>query len=110
MGGEVGVARGESIAQMILECANHTFSGVAEMCIWGEKLEIDIVFAEGFLHCTGALVVEDVEIWSRTVLQEMFVSRFPGFGDLQGLPVFERLGVDGVGAVVVEEEDILVSA
>ena len=40
----------------------------------------------------------------------MFVARFSGFSDLQGLPVLERLGVDGVGVVVVEDEDILVSA
>ena len=41
---------------------------------------------------------------------EVFMARVPGFGDLQGLPVFEQLGVNGVGVVVVEEKDILVSA
>ena len=50
--GEVGFERGESSAKVILECANCTFGGVAAMCIWGEKLEVDIVFAEGFLHGT----------------------------------------------------------
>ena len=74
------------------------------------KLEVDIVFAEGFLHGTGTFVVEDVESGSRTVLLEMFVARFPGFGDFQGLPVLHKLGVDGVGVVVVEDEYILVSA
>ena len=92
--GEVGVARGESSAKVILECVNCTFGGVALMFIWGDKLEVDIVFAEGSLHGTGALVVEDVEGGSRTMLLEVFVARFPGFGDLQGLPVLERLGVD----------------
>ena len=41
---------------------------------------------------------------------EMFVARFPGFSDLQGLPFLHKLGVDGVGVVVVEDEYILVSA
>ena len=41
---------------------------------------------------------------------EVFMARLPGFRDLQGLPVLEKLGVDGVGVVVVEDEDILVSA
>ena len=41
---------------------------------------------------------------------EKFMERLSGFGDLQGLPVLEKLGVDGVGVVVVEDEDILVSA
>ena len=68
MGGEVGVARGKSSAKLILECVNRTFGGVAEMCIWGYKLEVDIVLAEGFLHGTGAFFVKDVEIGSLTVL------------------------------------------
>ena len=40
---------------------------------------------------------------------EVFVAHFPGLGDLQGLLVLEKLGVDGVGVVVVEDEYILVS-
>ena len=38
------------------------------------------------------------------------MAHFPGFGDFQGLPVLQKLGVDGVGVVVVEDEYILVSA
>ena len=94
LGGEVGVAIGESSAKVIIECDNCTFGGVAAMCISGDKLEVDIVFAEGFLHGTGALVVDDVECGSRTVLLEVFVTRFTGFGDLQGFPDLEKLGVD----------------
>ena len=89
LGGEVGVARGESNAKVIIECANCTFRGVAAMCIWGNKLEVNIVIAEGFLHGTGSLVVKDVEGGSRTVLLEVFVARFLGLGDLRGLPVLE---------------------
>ena len=72
---------------MILECVNSMFGGVAAMCICGDKLEIDIVFAEGFFHGTGAFLVKDVESGSRNVLLEMFVARFTGFDDLQALPV-----------------------
>ena len=38
------------------------------------------------------------------------MARFPGFSDIQGLTVLQKLGVDGVGVVVVEDEYILVSA
>ena len=31
-----------------------------------------------------------------------------GCGDLQGLTVFEKVGVDGVGVVVIEDEDVLI--
>ena len=81
LGGEVGFARGESSATVIIECRNRTFGGVAAMCIWGDKLEVNIVFAEGFLHYTGAIVVEDVESGIRTVLLEMFMERLPGSSD-----------------------------
>ena len=101
LGGEVGFARGESSAKMIFECADRTFGGVAAVGILGDKLKVDVVIAEGLLHCTGALVVEDVESGGCTVLLEVFMARPPGFSDLQGLPVLEKLGVDGVGVVVV---------
>ena len=32
-----------------------------------------------------------------------------GCSDLQGLPVFEKVGVDGVGDVAVEDKDVLVT-
>ena len=37
------------------------------------------------------------------------MARLPGCVDIQVLPFLEKLGVDGVGVVVVEGEDILVS-
>ena len=36
--------------------------------------------------------------------------RRPSCSDLQGLSVLGKLGVDGVGVVVVEDEDVLVPA
>ena len=50
LGWEVGVTRGQSSADMILEGANCMFGGVAAMGIWGDKLKVDIVFAEGALQ------------------------------------------------------------
>ena len=38
----------------------------------------------------------------------MFVAGCPGCSDIQGLPVFEKVGVDGVGIVVVEDKDVLI--
>ena len=52
LGWKVGVTRGNSRSKVIIECANCKFDRVAAMCILGETLEVDIVFAEGFLHGT----------------------------------------------------------
>ena len=32
----------------------------------------------------------------------------PVFSDIQGLPVSEKVGVDGVGVVVIEDEHLLI--
>ena len=45
---------------MILEGVDRTFGGVAAMGIWWDKLEVDIVFAEGILHSAGAFFVAGV--------------------------------------------------
>ena len=79
---------------MILEGANCTFGGVAEMGIWGDKLEVDIVFSEGALHSSGVFVVKDVESGICAVMLDMFVARYPGVGDFEGLAVLQKVGVN----------------
>ena len=64
------------------------------MGIWGDKLEVYIVFAEGVLHSSGTFVVKDVESGSCSMLSEMFVARCPGIGDFEGLVVLQEVVVD----------------
>ena len=68
MGEKIGVERSKSGAKIIFECADRTFGGVAAVCVQGDKLEVNVVFAEGFLNFVGALVVEDVESGVCTML------------------------------------------
>ena len=35
---------------------------------------------------------------------------FPGCSGLQGLPVFDKVDVDGVGVAVVDDKDLLIPA
>ena len=53
---------------MIFECADRTFGGVATVGVWGDKLEVKVVFAEEFLNGLGVLVVKDVESGGCTML------------------------------------------
>ena len=94
LGWEVGVTRGNSSAKVILEYANCTFGGVAAMCIWGDKLEVGILFSEGAFNSAGTFVVEDVYSGSCAMLLEMLVARYTGVGDFQGLAVLQEVGVD----------------
>ena len=68
LGGKVGVPRGDSGAKVIFECADCTFGGVVEVGVRGNKLEVNVVLSEGFLHGVGALVVKDVESGGCTML------------------------------------------
>ena len=42
------------------------------------------------------------------MLTYVFVARFPGCSDLQGLPVFEMVGVDGVDVALIEDKYVLI--
>ena len=57
-----------------------TFGGVAAVGIRGNKLEVNIVLAEGFMHGMGSLVVKDVDIGGCTVLLEVLIAHLPGCG------------------------------
>ena len=109
LGGKVGVARGESDAKMVFEYVDCTFDVIAAVGLQEDKLEINVVLAEDFLHGVGACIVKDVDSGGCTVLFEVFMTHRPGCSDLQGLLVLEKLGVDGVGVVAVEYENILVT-
>ena len=69
LGGKVRVARSESNAKMIIECADRTFGGVTAVGVRGGKLEDNVVFAEGFFHCVGALIVDYVDSGGCTMLE-----------------------------------------
>ena len=68
LGGKGRFAGSESGAKMIFECADHTFGGVAAVGVREDKLEVNVVFAEEFLHFVGALVIKDVESGSCTIM------------------------------------------
>ena len=70
---------------MIFEFVNPTFSGVAAVVVRGDKLEINVILAETFMHGVGALIVKDVESGGCTVFIEVFMAHLPGCSDLQGL-------------------------
>ena len=61
LGGKVSVARCESGTEIIFEGADCTFGGVAAVGVRGNKLEVNVVLEEGFLHGVGELIVEDLE-------------------------------------------------
>ena len=53
---------------MILECGDCTFCGIAAVGVRGNKFEVNVLFAECFLHGVGALVVKDAGSGGCTLL------------------------------------------
>ena len=68
MGEKFRVARSDSGAKIIFKCADRMFGGVADVGVLGDKMEVNVVFSEVFLHGVGALVVEDTDIGVCTIL------------------------------------------
>ena len=58
----------------------------------------------------GALVVEDVKVRWMALLDEELVSGFPCITECCGLSVGNRDGVDVVGVLVVQDEQVVVAA
>ena len=65
---KVRVTRSKYNAKMIFECADRTFGGVVAVGVWGDKMEVNVVFAEGFLHGVGALIDKYVDSGGYTIL------------------------------------------
>ena len=68
LGGGVQVTGSKSGTKMIIVCEDHTLGRVAEMSVLRDKLKVNFLFVEAFFHCVGALVVEDAESGSCTIL------------------------------------------
>ncbi len=60
MHGEVRVAVAEASNEMVLECSDGPFCGIATVDSRGNKLEINIFFMGKFLQGYGAFVVQSV--------------------------------------------------
>ena len=54
---------------MIFECVDRIFGGIAAVGVWGDKLEVNVVFAEGFFHCLVSIIVENVDSGGCTILE-----------------------------------------
>ena len=107
--GKVLIKAAETGNEVIFECANCTFSGVAPMDTGRDKLEVDGFFAEKGLQGFGALVVEALELGTMTGGDEAGVNRCERQVDAVGSAVFHWLDEDAIAVKVVNDEDIIVA-
>ena len=89
---------------MIFECADCTFGGVAVVGIRGDKLEDNIVLVEERFALCLWTCCQGCGQWGLQHSGVGVVSCCLGYSDIKGLLVFDKVGVDGVGVVVIEEK------
>jgi hypothetical protein len=59
---EIFVDAAEACNKMVFECANSTFSSIATMNSWWNKLEVDSLIMHKILEHGGAFIVKSLEL------------------------------------------------
>lgn len=106
---ELGVDGAKNGDKMILERPNGTFGGIDAMFFWRNTLELDFVLGKGIFEVLGTLVVENVEIGRMAVVNKKFVGLLPGIANAGGLANWNGNGVNGIGVLMVENKNIIIS-
>ena len=58
---KLGLQEASPAQKCFFKYADRKFGGIVEVGVRGNKLEVNVVLMEVFLHGVGALVVKDVE-------------------------------------------------
>jgi hypothetical protein len=97
--------------EMIFQSSDGTFGGVDSMFMRRNALELDFVFQEGCFEILGTFVVKDMEFRRVSLLDEQFVGGLPCIAnDGCGLAIGNGDGMDVVGILMVENEEVVVAS
>jgi hypothetical protein len=63
---EVVVGGAEACNEMVFECANCAFGGIAMVNVWWCYLVIDVLCLQKIFQEIGSLIVQALELWLET--------------------------------------------
>ena len=92
---------------MVLERANCTLSWVCMVIVGISELILELLGGDGCSHGIGDLVVKFVEDWIDAGGLQFCIAGVVPLNKVVGLPALDRMDEDGVGIMIVEEEDIV---
>ena len=95
---------------MVFEGANGTFGGIGAMFFGWNTLEGHVVFLEGVFEFLGAFVVKDVKLRCMALSDEACVGKFPSIADAGGFSIGDGSGMDRIGIVMIQNENVVVAA
>ena len=107
---EFGVDGAEYGDEVVLKGANGSFSSVSTMFMGGYPLELDVVLLKCLLEVVRAFVVKDVEVCGVSLEEKHFVSLVPSGSNGGALTVWDGDGVNCIGIIMIQHEDVLVAA
>jgi hypothetical protein len=108
--GKFGVACGETGTEMVLPSLDCSFGGVTLVAVRQDELETNVIFFERLFEFLRAFVVKNVEFRGIAMHLELGVEAGPGVGEFASLTGLERLGEDGITAVIVENHHIIITS
>ena len=71
------------------------------------KLILEVLGSDGGMHGVGDLIVEFVQDWVDSCGLQFCIASVVPLNDVIGLPTHDWMDKDGVGVMIVEEEDIV---
>ena len=80
------------------------------MVVRRDELETSVIFVERLFEFLRAFVVKNVEFRGIAMHLELGVEAGPGVGEFASLTGLDRLGEDGITAVIVEHHDIIIAS
>jgi len=63
MDGEIFIHTAQPSNEMIFECADSLFGGIALVEVWWDQLELNTFMMEILLECMGDFIVKALEFW-----------------------------------------------
>ena len=76
----------------------------------GNTLKLDFILRKCIFEILGTFVVENMQVRGMGLAHKQLVSGLPSLADTSGLPSRNGNGVNGVGVLVVEYKNIIVTA
>ena len=94
---------------MVFPCADCSFSCICTVEMGRHELKRDVVFPHNFDKFCGTFIVQDFKSWCQSSILQVRVYDLMSACNLAGSSVFQRIGDDCVGVIIIYDEDIFVA-
>jgi hypothetical protein len=98
---KIFVGAAESGYEVVFECSNCPFCGIASMDMWWGKLKIDVLFSHEVLERSGSFIVKSLQLGAEAAFGEQRDRSLIGVQDVRPRARFHRLCMDIIAIIVI---------